>query len=56
MISRFCSDCNQQSDETTWSDYFRTRLCMDCYNERCRDEGEPITLDDLDAMFSCEAE
>lgn len=32
---RFCCDCHKESTETTWSDYWRTRLCMDCYNIRC---------------------
>ena len=36
---RFCQDCNQERDDTSWSNKFRTRLCMDCYNTRC-DEVE----------------
>lgn len=34
-LVRFCSDCCQESVETSWSDKWRTRLCMDCYNIRC---------------------
>jgi len=37
---RFCSDCNQQSDEATWSNHYRARLCMDCYNIRCEAEDD----------------
>jgi hypothetical protein len=35
MIDRFCQDCNKQRSDASWSDYFRTRLCVDCYNGRC---------------------
>jgi hypothetical protein len=34
LIDRYCFDCNQLSDETSWSEYYRARLCVDCYNER----------------------
>jgi hypothetical protein len=34
-LIRFCSDCCKESVDTSWSDYFGTRLCMDCYNARC---------------------
>lgn len=34
-LVRFCSDCCQESTETSWSDRFQKRLCMDCYNLIC---------------------
>lgn len=40
MILRFCSDCCRERTNTSWSDYFRTRLCPDCYDERCEKEDE----------------
>jgi hypothetical protein len=35
MLIRFCSDCCEESTETSWSDRFRARLCPDCFTDRC---------------------
>lgn len=32
---RFCQDCNQERSDTTWSDRFGTRLCVECFNIKC---------------------
>ncbi len=41
---RFCNDCCQERTDTSWSDYFKTRLCVDCYNIRCESEPGPADL------------
>lgn len=46
MIIRFCSDCNRESNKTEWSEYFRARLCMDCYNLRCEEEHRGYAMND----------
>ncbi len=38
-ITRFCQGCNQEREDTTFSDHFRTRLCVDCYNKRSEAEA-----------------
>lgn len=39
MERNYCADCNQLSDETEWSEYYRARLCIDCYCERSYNEA-----------------
>lgn len=46
---RFCQGCHTSID-TVYSDHFRATLCPDCFNDRCRDEGEPLTLEDIEEL------
>jgi hypothetical protein len=46
---RFCQDCSQERDDTSWSDHFSTRLCPDCFNLRC----DQIEAEDNDGACTC---
>jgi hypothetical protein len=48
-IDRYCADCCQLSDETSWSEHYRARLCVDCYNQRSEDEDRERELDEMAA-------
>ena len=37
-MPQYCQDCNRERDNTSWSDHFRTRLCMECYYSRCEED------------------
>lgn len=56
-LIRFCHDCCKESTETSWSDYFRVRLCVDCYNIRCEppahDNSQRLAVASL--IGECEA-
>lgn len=45
----WCADCHESSD-IVFSAHFGVRLCPDCFNGRCKDEGEPLTLEDLEEL------
>lgn len=48
---RFCQGCDQERTDTSWSDTFRTRLCVDCYNLRCDEIPENGPLPEYREML-----
>ena len=48
-ITRFCNNCCQESSETSWSERYSARLCMDCYNLICEAVEAEWVDDGLDS-------